>query len=165
MSPEMTVANALADKFIMEHNGNHMAGMVLGITVTGNRPPLAAHGRTRKIRLWVRERPAAHGLPAGFGYQVEEKHRLFPKDLTVPGPPLVLGARPASRNNRRQSTARINYGSLAQRGSGKLLRRSGGLGRDAAMKSLPRFSQVDSFRVRFTPATCRDIHVSHTFAR
>jgi hypothetical protein len=63
MSPEMTVANALADKFIMEHSGNHMAGMVLGITVTGNRLPVAAHGRTRKIRLWVRERPAANGQP------------------------------------------------------------------------------------------------------
>jgi hypothetical protein len=42
-SPEMTVANALADKFIMEHSGNHMAGMILGITVTGNRLPVAAH--------------------------------------------------------------------------------------------------------------------------
>ena len=92
MSPEMTVANALADKFSMEHPGNHMAGMVLGITVTGDRPPVAAHGRTRKIRLWVRERPAGNGLPAGFSYQVEENHRLFPKDLTVPGPPLILAA-------------------------------------------------------------------------
>ncbi len=90
ISPEMTVANALTDKFTMEHNGNHMAGMVLGITVTGNRPPVAAHGRTRKMRLWVRERPAAHGLPAGFSYQVEENHSLSPKELTVPGPPLVL---------------------------------------------------------------------------
>ena len=90
MSPEMTVANALADKFIMQHTHDHMAGMVLGITVTGNRPPVASHGRTRKIGLWVRERRAAHGLPAGFSYQLEENHRLFPKDLTVPGPPLVL---------------------------------------------------------------------------
>lgn len=90
ISPEMTVANALADKSIMQHPLGHMAGMVLGITVNGNRPPVASHGRTRKIRLWVRERPAAHGLPAGFSYQLEENHRLFPKDLTVPGPPLVL---------------------------------------------------------------------------
>ena len=90
MSPEMTVANALADKFIMQHTHDHMAGMVLGITVTGNRPPVASHGRTRKIGLWVRKRRAAHGLPAGFSYQLEENHRLFPKDLTVPGPPLVL---------------------------------------------------------------------------
>jgi hypothetical protein len=70
MSPEMTVANALTDKFTMEHNGNHMAGMVLGITVTGNRPPVAAHGRTRKMRLWVRERPERRWVfftpPVGF---------------------------------------------------------------------------------------------------
>ena len=62
---------------------------MLGITVTGNRPSVASHGRTRKIRLWVRERPAARGLPAGFSYQLEENHRLFPNDLTVPGPPMV----------------------------------------------------------------------------
>ena len=90
ISPKMTVANAVADKLTMEHTQNHMAGMVLGITVTGNRPPVATHGRTRKMRLWVRERPAANGLPAGFSYQMEENHRLIPKDLTVPGPPLIL---------------------------------------------------------------------------
>lgn len=90
ISPETTVANALADTFIMEHNGNHMAGMVLGITVPGNRQTVAAHGRTRKIRLWVRERSASEGLPAGFGYQVLEGHRLSPERVTAPGPLLVL---------------------------------------------------------------------------
>jgi FtsP/CotA-like multicopper oxidase with cupredoxin domain len=90
MSPEMTVANALAEKSIMQHTNDHMAGMVLGITVAGNRPPVASHGRTRKIHLWVRERPAEQGLPAGFSYQLEENHNLFPKALTVPGPTLVL---------------------------------------------------------------------------
>jgi len=34
----MTVANALADKSILQHTNNHMAGMVLGITVAGVDP-------------------------------------------------------------------------------------------------------------------------------
>jgi len=62
----------------------------LGITVPGNRQTVAAHGRTRKIRLWVRERSASEGLPAGFGYQVLEGHRLSPERVTAPGPLLVL---------------------------------------------------------------------------
>jgi len=101
-SPEMTVADALAaqkkdiaendsDHPEMDHaGGNHMVGMVLGITVTRDRPPPATRGRTRKLRLIVRERPARSGLSAGFGYQVEEKHRLIPDQPTAPGPPLIL---------------------------------------------------------------------------
>ena len=73
-----------------EHSINHMGGMVLGITITGNGPAPASEGRGRRLRLLVRERPASKGLPAGFSYQVEERYRLFPKDLIAPGPPLVL---------------------------------------------------------------------------
>jgi hypothetical protein len=58
-----------------------MAGMVLGITVPGKCPAVASHGRIRKIRLLVRERGASNGLPAGFGYQIEEGHQLFPERL------------------------------------------------------------------------------------
>ena len=90
VSPEMTVANALADKFTMDHHGNHMAGLALGITVPGNRPKVTTHGRTRKLRLLVRERPASKGLPAGFGYQIQEGHQLSPEKVTAPGPLLVL---------------------------------------------------------------------------
>ena len=90
VSPEMTVANALENTFTMDHHGNHMAGLVLGITVPGNRPEVAAHGRTRKLRLLVRERPASNDLPAGFGYQIEEEHKFFPEKITAPGPLLVL---------------------------------------------------------------------------
>jgi manganese oxidase len=101
-SPEMTVADALAaqtkniaendaDHPEMDHaGGNHMVGMVLGVTVTGDRPPPATRGRTRKLRLFVRERPAHDGLAAGFGYQVEEGHRLIPDQPSAPGPPLIL---------------------------------------------------------------------------
>jgi FtsP/CotA-like multicopper oxidase with cupredoxin domain len=102
MSPEMTVADALgaqakglaendADHPEMDHaGGNHMAGMVLGITVAGDRPQAAAHGRTRKLRLLVRERPARNALPSGFGYQLEEGRRLIPQEASAPGPPLIL---------------------------------------------------------------------------
>jgi FtsP/CotA-like multicopper oxidase with cupredoxin domain len=90
--PEMTVANALVaePQRIHEHGSSHMAGLVLGITVTGKRPVLASHGHTRKLRLLVRERPAHNGLPPGFGYQLEESHKLVSQDVTAPGTPLIL---------------------------------------------------------------------------
>jgi FtsP/CotA-like multicopper oxidase with cupredoxin domain len=101
-SPEMTVADALvaqtknlaendADHPEMDHaGGSHMVGMVLGITVPGDRPQAGAHGRVRKLRLFVRERPARNGLSPGFGYRVEERHRLVPDAASAPGPPLIL---------------------------------------------------------------------------
>jgi hypothetical protein len=81
-SPEMTVADGLAartrnipendvDHPEIDHvGGNHMVGMVLGITVNGDRPAVAAHGHSQKFRLLVRERPARNSLPAEFGYQL-----------------------------------------------------------------------------------------------
>ena len=148
MSPEMTVANALADKFIAEHSGNHMAGMVLGITVTGNRPTVAAHGRPRKIRLWVRERPAANGLPAGFSYQVEERHRL--SLLTVPGPLLVLErGRPVEitiANQLHESTT-VHWHSVELESYYDGVAGWGARGKEVA----PEIQPGESFRVRFTP--------------
>jgi FtsP/CotA-like multicopper oxidase with cupredoxin domain len=86
-----------------------MVGMVLGITVAGDRRPPAAHGRTQKLRLLVRERSARKGLPAGFGYQVEEGHRLTADEASAPGPPLILErGRPVEItviNQLRQSTS------------------------------------------------------------
>ena len=150
MSPEMTVANALADKSIMQHTRDHMAGMVLGITVTGNRPPVASHGRTRKIRLWVRERPAANGLPAGFSYQVEENHRLFPKDLTVPGPLLVLErGRPVEItivNQLRESTT-VHWHSVELESYYDGVAGWGARGNEVT----PEIQPGESFLVRFTP--------------
>lgn len=90
MSADMTVANALADQFGHDDHGNHMAGMVLGITVPGDRKPVPAHSRTHKIRLLVRERPARDGVSAGFGYQLEDNHRLIPEKVGQAGPPIIL---------------------------------------------------------------------------
>jgi manganese oxidase len=92
VAPERAVANAYAptDNVIHEHGANHMAGLVLGITVTGERPEVAPQGRTRHLRLLVRERSAANGQPAGFGYQLQESHRLVPADVPASGPPLIL---------------------------------------------------------------------------
>jgi len=90
--PEMNVANVLANKpeRIHEHGPNHMAGLVMGITVTGARAPTISHGSTRKLRLLIRERPAHDGSPAGFGYQIEEAHKLTPEKAGSPGPALIL---------------------------------------------------------------------------
>ena len=61
-SPEMTVTDGLAarrknvpendaDHPEMDHAaGNHMAGIVLGITVSGARPPAAARAAPRRLR-------------------------------------------------------------------------------------------------------------------
>jgi FtsP/CotA-like multicopper oxidase with cupredoxin domain len=74
-----------------EHDSaNHMAGLVLGINVPGERAHVATHGRVRKLRLLVRERPAVNGVSAGFGYQLEEAHKTFPSDVSLPGPTLIL---------------------------------------------------------------------------
>ncbi len=69
---------------------NHMGGMALGITVTGRRAPVPAHGSTQELRLLVRERPAGNGVSAGFGYQIEEGGKKIPQTPGVSGPPLVL---------------------------------------------------------------------------
>lgn len=101
-SPEMTVADALAaqtrnlaendaDHPEMDHaDGSHMVGMVLGITVPGDRPRSPTHGRTRKLRLFVRERPARQGVSAGIGCQIQEGHGFVPNEPSAPGPPLIL---------------------------------------------------------------------------
>jgi len=150
ISPEMTVANALTDKFTMEHNGNHMARMVLGITVTGNRPPVAAHGRTRKMRLWVLERPAARGLPAGFSCQVEENHSLSPKELTVPGPPLVLKRGwpiEITIVNQLHESTTVHWRSAELESYYDGVAGWGARGREVT----PEIQPGKSFRVRFTP--------------
>jgi manganese oxidase len=92
MMPEMNVANVLAGQSerIHEHGADHMAGLVMGITVTGDRPAIISHGRRRKLRLLVRERPAHEGSPAGFSYQIEELHKLIPENPGSSGPPLIL---------------------------------------------------------------------------
>lgn len=120
-SPEMTVADGLAaqtkgvaendvDQPEMDHAaGPHMVGMVLGINVTGDRPAVAAHGHTQKFRLFVRERAAKDGLPAGFSYQLEKGPHVFPDKPGAPGPPLILQrGRPVEItvvNELRQSTS------------------------------------------------------------
>jgi manganese oxidase len=120
-SPEMTVADARAAQTMniaendadhpeMDHAaGNHMVGMVLAITVVGDRPKAGAHGHTRKLRLLVRERSTGDGLSSGIGCQLQEGHRLVPNEPSGPGPPLIFErGRPVEItvvNQLRQSTS------------------------------------------------------------
>lgn len=92
VAPDRLVANAYApaDPMPHEHGSSHMAGLVLGITVAGNRPRPAAHGGTRRLRLLVRERPARGGIPPGFGYQLQEGSHVTPAEVPAAGPLLVL---------------------------------------------------------------------------
>jgi manganese oxidase len=150
ISAEMTVANALADKFATSEHGNHMAGMVLGITVPGDRKPVAAHGHIRKIRLLVRERLAHDDLPAGFGYQVEEGHRLIPENVAVPGPPLILErGQPVEItvvNELREPTT-VHWHGMELESYYDGVADWGTQGKEVT----PMINPGDSFRVRFTP--------------
>jgi manganese oxidase len=150
MAAEMTVANAMADKFISEEHGIHMAGMVLGITVPGDRKPVSAHGRIRKIRLLVRDRPARDDLPAGFGYQVEEGHRLVPENVEQPGPPLILErGRPVEVTivNKLHEPTTVHWHGMELESYYDGVANWGAHGSEVT----PMISPGDSFRVRFTP--------------
>jgi FtsP/CotA-like multicopper oxidase with cupredoxin domain len=150
--PEMTASNALVaqPERIHEHGSNHMAGLVLGITVTGKRQAVASHGRTRKLRLLVRERPARNGLPPGLGYQLEESHILVSQDVTAPGPPIVLErGRPVEItvvNQLHEPTAVHWHGMELESYYDGVV----GWGIDAR-KITPAIAPNASFRVRFTP--------------
>jgi len=150
--PEMTVANALVaqPERVHEHSSNHMAGLVLGITVMGKRPTLASRGRTRKLRLLVRERPARDGLPQGFGYQLEESHKLGSQEVTAPGPPVILErGRPVEITivNQLQEPTAVHWHGIELESyyDGVV-----GWGTDGR-KITPAIEPGGSFRVRFTP--------------
>lgn len=150
MSAEMTVANALADKFVTEEHGNHMAGIVLGITVPGDRKPVLAHGRIRKFRLLVRERPASGDLPGGFGYQVDERERLIPANVAIPGPPLILErGRPVEITivNELHEPTTVHWHGMELESYYDGVADWGAHGNDVT----PMIKPGDSFRVRFTP--------------
>lgn len=152
MAPTMTVANAHAplEGLIHEHGPNHMAGLVLGITVTGSRPKELAHGHVRKLRLLVRERPPADGVKAGFGYQLEESHRLFPSRIAASGPPIVLErGRPVEITvmNQLQEATAVHWHGMELESYYDGVAGWGARGPDVT----PMIEPGHSFRVRFTP--------------
>ncbi len=152
MSPIMTVANAGApsNQITHQHGPEHMAGLVLGITVTGERPKNATQGSTRKLRLLVVERPAAKGLPGGFAYQLEESHRLIPPEPTLPGPPVVLErGRPAEITviNRLHESTAVHWHGMELESYYDGVAGWGMRGNDLT----PSIEPGHSFLVRFTP--------------
>jgi FtsP/CotA-like multicopper oxidase with cupredoxin domain len=150
--PEMSVANSLVaqPERIHEHGSNHMAGLVLGITVTGKRPAVASHGHTRKLRLVICERPARNGVPGGLGFQVEESHKVVSQEVTAPGPPVVLErGRPVEItvvNQLQEPTAVHWHGMELESYYDGVV----GWGTDGR-KTTPAIEPGGSFRVRFTP--------------
>jgi FtsP/CotA-like multicopper oxidase with cupredoxin domain len=150
ISPALTVANALGHGSDMEHGGSHMAGMVLGITVSGKRPVVPSHGRVRKIRLLVRERAASNGLPAGFGYQIEEGHQLLSEKAAAPGPLIVLErGRPVEINiiNELHQPTTVHWHSMELESYYDGVAGWGVRGREVT----PMIQPGGSFRARFTP--------------
>ncbi len=150
--PEMNVENALNAKAERrhDHGSNHMAGLVLGITVTGKRAAVVSHGHTRKLRLLVRERPAQGGLPAGFGYQWEQSGLSATAGATSPGAPLVLErGRPVEItvvNRLHEPTAVHWHGMELESYYDGVV----GWGADGSHVT-PAIEPNGSFRVRFTP--------------
>jgi len=150
--PEMSLANALNPQAqrVHEHGSNHMAGLVLGITVTGKRDAVVSHGRPRKLRLVVRERPARNGLPGGFGYQLEESGKRASDDVTAPGPAVILErGRPVEItvvNRLHEPTAVHWHGMELESYYDGVV----GWGADGS-KVTPMIEPQGSFLVRFTP--------------
>jgi hypothetical protein len=91
MTPEMNLANVVAGKSerIHEHRPNHMAGLLIGITVAGDRPAIVSRGASRKLRLRVRERPAHDGSTRGCSDQIEESQQLIRENPGSVGPALI----------------------------------------------------------------------------
>jgi FtsP/CotA-like multicopper oxidase with cupredoxin domain len=150
--PEMTVANALVAQpaRIHEHGADHMAGLAMGITVTGQRRAVVSHGSRRKLRLLVRERAAGNGVAAGYSYQIEEGRNVTPETLSSPGPPLILErGRPVEItvvNQLREPTAVHWHGMELESYY------DGVAGWGASGKKItPAVEPGKSFRVRFTP--------------
>ncbi len=152
MMPEMNLTNVLAGKTerIHEHGPDHMAGLVMGITVTGDRPAIVSHGSTRKLRLLVRERPAHDGSPAGYSYQIEESHKLNPEVAGIPGPPLILErGRPVEINvvNQLHEPTAVHWHGIELESY-----YDGVVGWGASGKKItPAIDPGQSFQVRFTP--------------
>lgn len=150
MAAEMTVANALADGFETHPDGDHTAGMVLGITVPGERKSVPSHGRTRKRRLVVAERPATGDLPAGFGFQVEEHGYFTPPTAATPCPPLILErCQPVEITvvNRLQAPTTVHWLGMELESYYDGVAGWGALGSEVT----PVIASGKSFRVRFTP--------------
>lgn len=145
--PESTVAGAMG---MPEHSSNHMAGLVLGITVAGKRPPPTSHGELRKLRLLVRQRPAQNGLAPGLGYQLEDSQQKIVSGPSAPGPALILErGRPVAItvvNQLSEPTAVHWHGiELESYYDGVV-----GWGR-RGRKITPAIQPGHSFRVKFTP--------------
>jgi FtsP/CotA-like multicopper oxidase with cupredoxin domain len=96
IAPELRLTPDAIDAHHEEHDASrHMAGLVLGITITQPKPaPVPTRAQPHRLRLVVGERAGVdlHGDP-GLGYQLAETE-AEPRDglgkFTAPGPPIVL---------------------------------------------------------------------------
>ena len=95
---EPSVASQLEpDSHASDHAGaedsSGMRGLILGVTVTGDRaaPTMASDRKPRQLRLLVREKPATRFSLARMGYLIQEGAGAETSDPpSIPGPPLVL---------------------------------------------------------------------------
>ena len=151
-------------EMVHEHDAaNHMAGLVLGINVAGERLRIATHGRVRKLRLLVRERPAVNGVAAGFGYQLEEAHKAFPSDVSLPVPHVSSGARaPVEITvvNQLAEPTSVHWHGMELESYYDGVVGWGMRGRDLT----PKIAPGQSFCARFTPPR-RHLYLSHAPGR
>ena len=66
-----------------------MAGLVLGVEVSGPEPP-ARSGPERRIDLTVQRRPRVFGDSAGFGFVLARPGAVPTDSIEIPGPALVV---------------------------------------------------------------------------
>jgi FtsP/CotA-like multicopper oxidase with cupredoxin domain len=66
-----------------------MAGLVMGIEVTGGAPPDSSP-TARRLDLSVQERRRVYGDTAGIGFVLARPGQVPADSITIPGPPLVI---------------------------------------------------------------------------
>ncbi|MFN0178580.1 MAG: multicopper oxidase domain-containing protein [Gemmatimonadales bacterium] len=66
-----------------------MAGLVMGIEVTGGAPPDSST-TARRLDLSIQERPRVYGDTAGIGFVLARPGQVPADSITIPGPPLVI---------------------------------------------------------------------------
>jgi FtsP/CotA-like multicopper oxidase with cupredoxin domain len=66
-----------------------MAGLVMGIEVTGGPPPDSS-ATARRLDLSIQERPRVYGDTAGIGFILARPGQVPSDSITIPGPPLVI---------------------------------------------------------------------------
>ena len=155
ISPEQRIGDRPASMAHMNHAENGMAGLIVGIEVKPKKDVAAFHepltGQTRKLRMFVDQRPNVYGTNPGFGFVLQGNDTPPARDsIVVPGSPVILRRGERSQItvfNRTSTTVTIHWHGI------ELESFYDGVGdwSGAGTHTAPPIAPGDSFVVRMTP--------------